>query len=140
VVDKAILAEKTAAVRDAVARIREVLPASRDRFLADRSSREIVALNLFVAIQECLSLATHWLADAGLAVPQSYAQVFAELGRQGVVPQELAARLASAAGLRNLLAHRYGALDWTRLHEIASTSSGDLAAFCEVIARRASGA
>jgi hypothetical protein len=31
--------------------------------------REVVILNLFVALQECLSLAAHWLADAGLDVP-----------------------------------------------------------------------
>ncbi len=134
VVDKAILAQKTAAVRDAVARIREVLPPSPDAFLADRTAREVVALNLFVALQETLSLATHWLSDAGLGVPQSYAEVFSRLGEQGVIPSALAARLSAAAGLRNLLAHRYGALDWARLHEIASTHLDELLAFCEALA------
>jgi uncharacterized protein YutE (UPF0331/DUF86 family) len=137
VVDRTVLAEKTAAVRDAVSRIREVLPPRRQDFLADRSAREIVALNLFVAVQECLSLATHWLADEGLAVPQSYSQVFRELGQQGVVTQALAERLAASAGLRNLLAHRYGALDWERLYEIASSRTGDFSEFCAELSRRA---
>ena len=102
VVDKAVLAARVAAVRDAVARIRSVLPADRNAFLADRTVREIVILNLFVALQDTLSLATHWLADEGVAVPQSYREVFTELGDRGVVPRDLADRLAAASGLRNL--------------------------------------
>ena len=137
VVDRAVLAEKIASVRDAVARIREVLPPSSDALLADRTRREIVILNLFVALQDCLALAAHWLADAGLDVPQSYAEEFRNLGDRGVIDPELAARLAAAAGLRNLVAHRYGALDWQRIHEFAATRLDDLLAFCEALARRA---
>jgi len=137
-VDEAILAEKIASVRDAVARIREVLPPERESFRADRTVREVVILNLFVALQDCLSLAAHWLSDAGLDVPQSYAQVLLRLGERGVVAPDLAARLAAASGLRNLVAHRYGALDWDRIHEIASTRLDELLAFCEALARKAS--
>jgi uncharacterized protein YutE (UPF0331/DUF86 family) len=68
-VDKTLLASKIAAIRDAAARVREVLPADRVALAADRTAREVVLLNLFVAIQECMSLATHWLADEGLDVP-----------------------------------------------------------------------
>ena len=137
-VDEAILAEKIASVRDAVARIREVLPPERESFRADRTVREVVILNLFVALQDCLSLAAHWLSDAGLDVPQSYAQVLLRLGERGVVAPDLAARLAAASGLRNLVAHRYGAIDWDRIHEIASTRLDELLAFCEALARKAS--
>jgi uncharacterized protein YutE (UPF0331/DUF86 family) len=137
-VDRGILAEKIASVRDAVARIREVLPPARDAFVADRTLREVVVLNLFVALQDCLSPATHWLSDAGLDVPQSYGQVFLRLGERGVIGVELAARLAAASGLRNLVAHRYGVLDFERIHEVASTRLDDLLAFCEALARKAS--
>jgi uncharacterized protein YutE (UPF0331/DUF86 family) len=138
VVDRDILAAKIAAVRDAVARIRAVLPASREAFREDRTTREVVVLNLFVAVQDCLSLATHWLADAGWEVPQNYRDVVQALSDHGVLEPELAARLASAAGLRNLVAHRYGALDLDRIYEMASSSLNDLLQFCAVLSRRAS--
>jgi uncharacterized protein YutE (UPF0331/DUF86 family) len=138
-VDSAILAGKIASVRDAVARIHEVLPAKPDAFRADRTAREVVILNLFVALQDCLSLAAHWLSDEGVEVPQSYSQAFLRMGERGIVPGDLADRLAAASGLRNLVAHRYGALDWDRVHEIASTRLDDLVAFCEALARRACG-
>lgn len=139
-VDRTVLAVKIAAVRDAVARVREVLPATSGQLAADRTAREVVTLNLFVALQESLSLAAHWLADAGLSVPQSYAETFEHLGAQNVIPAELAQRLAAASGLRNLIAHRYGALDWDRVHQIASEQLDDLLTFCEVLAQAAKAA
>ena len=82
-VDKTLLARKVASVRDAVARIRSVLPEAHD--IADRTTREVVVLNLFVALQECVSLAAHWLADEGLDIPQTYGELFRHLGEHSVV-------------------------------------------------------
>lgn len=96
-VDRAVLASRIAAVRDAVARVREVLPGDRARFIGDRTVREVTILNPFVALQECLAPATHWLADAGLDVPQSYAQVFQQLGERGVIEPGLALSRKSSA-------------------------------------------
>ncbi len=108
-------------------------------FLADRTAREVVVLNLFIALQDTISVATHWLSDEGQAVPESYRDVFRLLGERGVVPRDLAHRLAAAAGLRNLVAHRYAVIDWQRIHEIASLRLGDLLLFCETLARKAEG-
>ena len=67
-VDETVQAAKTAAVLDAVRRIREVLPATPEELRDDRTAREVVTLNLFVAIQESLDLAQE-LGDAhGIAV------------------------------------------------------------------------
>jgi uncharacterized protein YutE (UPF0331/DUF86 family) len=134
-VDRALVAAKVASVRDAVSRIREVLPADPEAFLADRTAREITVLNLFVAVQDCVSLATHWLADKGLDVPDTYADVFRSLGERGAVSPEVAARLAAASGFRNLIAHRYGVLDWSRVHSIATGQLDDLLEFCDQLAR-----
>jgi uncharacterized protein YutE (UPF0331/DUF86 family) len=132
-VDAAIVAAKVSAIRDAVARVRHVLPREAGAFEADRTAREVVVLNLFVALQETVSLATHWLADAGLDVPGSYREIFLALAERGRIPRELAERLASAAGFRNLIAHQYGVLDPARVHAMASRELGDLLDFCEVV-------
>lgn len=55
-VDSALVAAKIAAVGDATARVRAVLPPTAEAFVADRTVREVVTLNLFVAIQACLDL------------------------------------------------------------------------------------
>jgi uncharacterized protein YutE (UPF0331/DUF86 family) len=138
-VDSVVLAGKLSAIRDAVARIRDVLPASIEAFRADRTVREVVTLNLFVALQESLALATHWLADEGWDVPQTYGEVFMVLADRDVLDRALAVRLRGAAGLRNVIAHRYGVLDVDRIFAIASNDLDDLLAFCQQLAQRAGG-
>ena len=86
-VDETIVAARVAAIRDAVDRIRGVLPREPEAFEADRTAREVVILNLFVALQESVSLATHWLADAGLDVPGSYREIFLDLAERGRIPR-----------------------------------------------------
>jgi uncharacterized protein YutE (UPF0331/DUF86 family) len=137
VVDRTVLAAKTAAVRDAVARVREVLPEQPEALGADRTAREVVVLNLFVALQECVNLATHWLADEGHSVPGSYREVFLALSERSVIARALAERLAAASGFRNLVAHRYGLLDPALVHRIASRDLEDLLDFCAALAARA---
>jgi len=139
VVDAAVVAAKVGAIRDAVARVRQVLPREAAAFERDRTAREVVILNLFVALQETVSLATHWLADARLDVPGSYREIFLDLAQRGKIPRDLAERLASAAGFRNLIAHQYGVLDPVRVHGMASRELGDLLDFCEVVSREVAG-
>ena len=136
-VDRALLAARVATVGDAIARIRAVLPASADEFAADRTTREVVILNLFVAIQACLDLASHWLADEGWDVPQSYGDLFIALADHDVLGRDLALRLAAASGLRNLVAHQYGVLDAARVYAMATSDLGDLEAFCAALATKA---
>ena len=136
VVDRAIVAAKVAAVRDATARVRAVLPASAEQFAGDRTAREVATLNIFVAIQSCLDLAAHWLADAGWDMPAAYADVFTALARHGVISPDLATRLAAAAAFRNLVAHQYGVLDWRRVHAIARSDLEVLDTFCALLAER----
>jgi uncharacterized protein YutE (UPF0331/DUF86 family) len=137
VVDRPLYARKVADIRDAIERVRAVKPASAEAFLADRTAREVVALNLFVAIQTAIDLASHWLADEGWDVPQRYGEIFTVLAHHQVLSPDLARRLAEAAGFRNLVAHRYGAIDWRRVHALASPAElDDLEAFCGELAAR----
>lgn len=138
-VDRDIVAGKVAIIRDAVERVREVLPPEAALFVADRGTREIVALNLLVAIQESIDLAAHWIADAGLAVPGTQRELFDRLADHGIVSRDLASRLSAACGMRNVIAHQYGTVDWVRVHGAATSDLSDLEALCESAARQALG-
>ncbi len=140
VVDKAVLARKVAAIRDAVGRIQDMLPPTVEAFTADRTVREVVTFNLFLALQDAISLAAHWLADEGVVVPESYGELFASLGSAGVLEVALAERLRAAAGLRNLVAHQYGVLDFSRVFHIARDNVRDLLEFSQQLSLRVSDA
>ena len=136
-VDRAVLARKVAAIRDAVARVADVLPPTAEAFAADRTLREVVTFNVFLALQESIALAMHWLADEGQAVPATYGEVFLALAERGVIDTALASRLRAAAGLRNLIAHQYGVVNFHRVFAVARDETGDLITFCQQLASHA---
>lgn len=138
-VDALVVANKIAVIRDAVDRVRDILPSGLETFRADRTAREVTLLNVFVALQETVSLAAHWLADSGMSVPGSYREIFLELADRQRIPLALAQRLAAAASFRNLVAHRYAGLDLARVYAIASNELRDLLEFCEIVSRATAG-
>jgi uncharacterized protein YutE (UPF0331/DUF86 family) len=87
-----------------------------DRFVADARTRDLALFYLFLAIQECIDLAAHWIADEGWADPGDAASSFDVLADRGVVNRETATTLRAAAGLRNRIAHGYAMLDYARVH------------------------
>jgi len=61
--------------------------------------------------------------------PEGFPECFVRLGAKGIIPEDLASRLASAARLRNLLVHRYWEIDDARVHESARKGLEDFQTF-----------
>ncbi len=97
------------------------ITAVRDALLADR---RISAALLFGSAARGAARAS---SDLDIAV----------LEKHGVVSAALAARLARAAGLRNLIVHRYGDVVAAKLVESIAAGLGDLDEFAAAIRRRA---
>jgi uncharacterized protein YutE (UPF0331/DUF86 family) len=133
-VTKVAVARKVAEVLAHVARVRELLPRTVEQFLSERTAAEALILNLYLSLQGCSDLAMHVVADRGVGVPADARGAFELLGRNGVVAPELARRLAAAVGLRNRIAHEYGALDLKRVYELVRDELGDLESFASTIA------
>jgi len=66
---------------------------------------------LQLALQICLDVGAHLIAELGLGPPGDYRGVVSRLAQAGVLDEALAGRLANAAGLRNRLVHGYAQLD-----------------------------
>ena len=75
-----------------------------DEFMAAAKDRDLAAFYLFLAIQESVDLAAHWVADAGWTVPDDAASTFDVLAQHDVIDRDLAAALRLATGLRNRIA------------------------------------
>jgi uncharacterized protein YutE (UPF0331/DUF86 family) len=78
----------------------------RDAYMAEPRTRLAAEHALQLAIQSCIDIGAHLISELGLAAPGDYRGVFAGLCPAGLDPQ-LAERLASAAGMRNILVHGY---------------------------------
>jgi uncharacterized protein YutE (UPF0331/DUF86 family) len=133
--DRAVLAERAAAIERHLARVRARLPERASDLTAATDASDAVILHLWQATQIVIDLAVSACVAQGLGAPQSYADAFMRLGKAGVIADDLAGRLVRAAGFRNLVAHAYENLDMARVHAAASSGPRDLLAFVGVLSR-----
>jgi len=114
-----------------------LLAAPPDEFVADRRGRDLALFYLFLAIQECIDLAAHRVADEGWAPPDDAGSTFDVLADRGVIARPVADGLRAAAGLRNRIAHGYAMLDYRRVQEESRAGIRPVRLFLEAVASAA---
>ncbi len=65
-----------------------------------------------LSVDLCLDLSRHMLIKKGVVVPGMSREVFVECANQQIISRELAKKLVNATGLRNLIVHEYGVIDY----------------------------
>lgn len=101
--------DKASYVRDAVVVLAEKRDGlSFDEYRADRETRDVVEREFQTAIEACIDIGEMLLKTRGESVPETNAEVFERLSAIGIIDRDLRDRMARAAGLRNVLAHKYG--------------------------------
>ncbi|MEM9555049.1 MAG: HepT-like ribonuclease domain-containing protein [Acidobacteriota bacterium] len=133
-VDHDIIARKIAGASARLADLERLTSLSRSDFIDHREARDLAAFYFLQAVQECVDLASHWVADAGLQPGDDAGSVFDALADEELISSRLATVLRGAVGLRNLIAHGYAAIDHGRLHDEILAGLGDLRRFLRHIA------
>ncbi len=96
---------------------------SIEELRADRDKRNMVLHAMLVSIQAAIDIATYIIAQRGLEKPSTYRETFEILGREKIIPEELADELSDLAGFRNVLVHIYWGLN---LDEVYAVLQNDL--------------
>ena len=133
--DPDLIALKAAAVRRHLSRARHKAGDSLARFKKDLDRQDIVVLNLQQAIQNCIDIAAHIVAENDLGVPGSTSEMFYLLEESGCLPMEITETMIRAVGFRNLIAHEYSRLDLDRVYEVARRDGNDLNSYLAAIFR-----
>lgn len=134
--DAAVLAERTAGVQRHLRRVRDRLPEDPAELQPMSDATDAVVLHLWQAIQIVIDVAVSACVGLGLGSPPTYRDAFRLLGEHDVVDDELAARLARAAGFRNVVVPAYAELDLALLHRVATHGPDDLVAFLAALRDR----
>jgi len=115
VVDRDLVEARVREIHDAVRLLEELTARGFEELtLHEKLSMRYLVIQL---VEAAVSICVHLLAEGFDERAESYPGCFARLGELGIVPRDLAARLAAAARLRNLLVHRYWAIDDRRVYE-----------------------
>jgi uncharacterized protein YutE (UPF0331/DUF86 family) len=138
VVDRDVVLRKSEAIEHHASRLRRKLPLEPRALEADESMLNDVCFDLLQAIQACIDLAVHACSHEALGTPETPATAFALLEKHHIIGAALSGRLARAAGLRNLIVHRYGDLDTARLAQAIADGMNDLEDFAAALRAPAS--
>ena len=132
--DPALVAKKLAFVETCVAQLRAL--ARPERIADDLREERFVEHTLQLAIQAALDVASHVVSDDRLGEPETGRDVFRLLGKAGLLPGELTARLEQMAGFRNVVVHLYQDVDLGIVRDVVENHLGDLLEFVAAIRRR----
>jgi uncharacterized protein YutE (UPF0331/DUF86 family) len=115
--DDQVIKTRLARIARAVEQIERDRPATIEGLAGPDGELRLAGLQywLVVALQAAIDVATHLCVAEGFGAPGTYRDAIEELARRGVLPGNLAERLAKAVGLRNVLIHEYLEVDSRRV-------------------------
>lgn len=104
-VDRDLIFRKLADLQQYLEQVSEYRGVSVDEYRRDWKIQRIVERTLQIAIEACVDVATHIIADRGLRVPATYAEAFEVLGEAGLLDGALQAAMVRMAKFRNVIVH-----------------------------------
>lgn len=132
-VNLSLLCQRAGEIRYAISSLRRRSNRPREEFVIDEDAMDACKYRLQMAIEAAISICNHLAARMLHKSPNSYAACFTILASGGIITNDLADRLASMAGFRNLLVHVYDQIDDGRVWEILQSDLGDLEEYVDAI-------
>ncbi len=134
-VNPEVIATRLSRLREYVGYLRSLRRYPYRRFVSDPYLKGSAERYLHLAIECCLDLGNHLIADRGLRKAEDYREIFLILGEAKLLPPAFAKRIAPMGGLRNILVHDYLRIDPKKVHEILLKRLADFERFAKEMAR-----
>ncbi|MBF0551871.1 MAG: DUF86 domain-containing protein [Deltaproteobacteria bacterium] len=122
-----VILNKKESIERCVRQIRLYYAAPSDLpFEEDHLRQDAIAANLQRASEQCIDLANHIVRIKKLGIPKENREGFRLLAGAGIITKELANRLESMVGFRNILVHEYQTLDIGIFKDVIQNRLDDL--------------
>lgn len=131
--DRVVIHQKLESLRRCLARIRSKEPISLGVLQKDYDLQDIVSLNLTRAVQMAVDIGAHMVSAQMQAAPATMGETFDQLGRMGVISEELALQLKKSVGFRNVAIYNYNAVNWAIVFSILQGHLQDFDTFAKAI-------
>ncbi|HEV2852751.1 MAG TPA: DUF86 domain-containing protein [Thermoanaerobaculia bacterium] len=128
-VDQNVVAAKLRELNERMDRVRLHTPSDASDLEEDQDALDLVSFNLMLSVQSCLDLATHIISDESLRPVENAGEAFQRLAEHGVISKATVKALASAAGMRNVVAHGYAGVVPQKIYDAAVNGLADLERF-----------
>jgi len=134
--DRDVVMAKLESLHRCVRRLEDKRSATAAELADDVDRQDILAVNLERAVQICVDIAAHVIAEQGGPAPRTMSETFQILGRMNFITPDVAASLQRAVGFRNLAVHQYDRIDWCRVHEMLRDGLSDFRTFAAAVLAR----
>ena len=111
-VNQDIINAKIESLRRCLNRIREKTPANSQILAEDYDIQDIISINLERAVQNCVDISSHIIADSNELAPDTMGKTFIILKNMNFIDDQTADDLIAAVGFRNIAVHAYQDIDW----------------------------
>jgi len=128
-----VVLNKIQIVQRCVKRAREELGAGGDSFRSDFSRQDAAVMNVVRACEATIDLANLVVRRRRAGIPNTSAESFRLLAREGVLEDVLAERLGRMVGFRNVAVHACQELDLGIVETVIRDGLDDVLACCEVL-------
>jgi uncharacterized protein YutE (UPF0331/DUF86 family) len=129
VVDRDLILRKLADLDQYLLQLGEYRDIRVEQYRGDWKSQRIIERTLQLAIETCLDVASHIIADRGLRVPATYAEAFDVLREATLIDEKLREAMVGMAKFRNVIVHEYARIDPEIVVRILRDHLGDLEHF-----------
>ncbi len=134
-VDKDLILRKLADLDQYVNQVSEYREVTVEDYRKDWKTQRIVERTLQLAIEVCLDIANHVIADQRLRVPATHAESFTVLTEAGLLDSGQRDAMIRMSGFRNVIVHEYARIDPTMVLRILREHLVDFARFKTAVLR-----
>ena len=110
-VDRDLFLRKLADLDQYLGQVSEYRDITIDQYRGDWKTQRIVERTLQMAIEMCVDIVNHVIADRGLRVPATYAEAFEVLGEAGLLDAARRDAMIRMSKFRNVIVHDYARVD-----------------------------
>ena len=128
-VDRDLLLRKLADLDQYLGQVSEYRDITIDQYRGDWKTQRIVERTLQMAIELCVDIANHIIADRGLRVPATYSEAFDVLGEAGLLDAARRDVMIRMSKFRNVIVHDYARVDPTIVVQILREHLEDFTRF-----------
>ena len=132
-VKNSVIYKKISFINNNIDRLKSKQNISEKEFVTNFDVRESVLLNLQQAIQGCIEIGSHIIADVGWGTPGSISEIFYILEEHKIIPSSMVETMVKMCGFRNLIVHQYSDIDFKIVYFIYQNQVKDFEDFLNQI-------
>ncbi len=128
-----LITDRLSIIIDSLAEMKALRKQSREEFFSDKRNPRAAESYLRHSLEAIFDIGRHVLAKTAKRKTLEYKEIAKILGKEKVIPHELADKLIPMAGYRNRLTHFYHEITDEELYEIINKDLDDIEEFVRSI-------